>query len=424
MAQGPSGEATPSVKAPADGVGQRRAVQPTLHVGTEPLGSPTSTTEGAVLEAVFRAGRVSRAEIARVSGLSKPTVSSVIETFVAGGLVREIGQGFGQPGRPPVLYELAPTAGYVIGLDVGGTKVRGALANLVGEVIAEHQEPTSTTSAAAFVDQVHSMRRALLTKAEVPENRLEALSMGIPGIYNPVTDAVRAAYKVPALETIPFVATIGQGLSYPVLVDNDVNFAALGEQWQGTVVPDTDFVTIAVGTGIGMGAVIGGRLHRGATGSAGEIGSLPLLNPWLGTGEQVLENVAAGPGILRRLSTALADDHGPQTSLGAHSSVPDIVQAAADGDRLAVRLLDEETDLITLAVACAVLVLDPSLVVLGGGIGTNPDLVDRVRSRAGQLLPTPPDIEPSRLGNRAAMLGGIAVALDVAHGRLAARTSR
>jgi predicted NBD/HSP70 family sugar kinase len=375
-----------------------------------------------VLDTVLREGPISRARIARVTGLSKPTVSAVVETLEDCGLVEEQGRASGAVGRPATLYQANPGAGYVLAVDVGGTKIRVGLTNLNGEIIAEIAEPTDTTDSASLLEQLERLRVEVLRRARVNSDLVRAAGVGVPGVYDPEGDAVSGAPNLPFLENIRLAGEFEERLESPPVIENDVNLAALGERWRGLATGRDNFVAISIGTGIGMGVVIDGEIYRGDRGAAGEIDFLPLgvQEPYDERHREhgPFESAGSGPGIVLRLRRRL--EEGAASVLALTDGVQEIFAAAAEADALARDLVEEEARLLALGIAAVVAVLDPELVVLGGGIGSDPVLLEPIRANLARLLPQTPDVQTSALGDRAALYGAIAVGLRSARQALLA----
>lgn len=387
-----------------------------VHTG---LSLVRAINEQRVLETLLRNGPLSRARIARLTALSKPTVSSVMRGLVACGLVREQGRQSGNVGRPSTLYEVVSRAGYVFAADIGGSKVRAGIADPYGEVLVERTVPTAGKSGGALLDQLIRLYRELTPEAKLEPGHVWAAGIGIPGVYDAASDKVRSAPNLPLdMEELPVGAALTDGLGIPVEIENDVNLAAVGERWRGLARDHDNFVVISIGTGIGMGIVVGGELYRGSRGAAGEIDFLPVgADPFDGhRGHGPFEWASAGPAILRRLEDELARGEG--TSVDAARGVRGIFEAAERGDGAAVRVVEQEAQTVAMAITAVAAVLDPELVVLGGGVGSNPGLLEPVRRYVERVFPRPIQIEVSALGAAAAFHGAVAVALRAAREEL------
>ena len=201
-------------------------------------------------------GHISRAELARRSGLSKPTISSVVADLLAANLVVETGLAQSEGGRRGVLLTFNDHAGFVIGMDIGGTTARGSLATLRGSLVATLRQPTVGTSSKALMAQIEDLIVSLCDRAQVPLSQVLGATIGTPGAVDPVSSQVRYAPNLRVLETHDFATTLAARLGRPVSLHNDVNLAALGEQAAGAGRGVDTFAFVSVGTGLGFGLVI------------------------------------------------------------------------------------------------------------------------------------------------------------------------
>jgi predicted NBD/HSP70 family sugar kinase len=397
---------------------RRRAISNSTHGGgpANSNGLLRSVSEQLVLDAILEHGPVSRADVAKIVGLSKPTVSSVVSALETCGLVRVCGNAAGAVGRPAVLYEIDGRAGFVFGVDLGGTNVRVGLTDLYGVVINEVVEPTHGRDA---LRQIGRMFHNLIARTGVERELVRGGAVGLPGVFHPATGTVSAAYNVP-LEGIDVASRLRDELGIPLIIDNDVNLAAVGERWRGLASGCDNFVAMSIGTGIGMGIVINGEIYAGAEGAAGEIGFLPIgVDDPFDPDHQIhgpFESAASAPGLLAHLHELL--DDGTTSSLDDNSTLPQAFRSAASGDPIATQLVQHEGRLLALAIAAVSSILDPELVVLGGGIGANRLILPAVRRYVAGLLPRPPRVEVSALGERAALYGAIAAGLGLVRDEL------
>ncbi|MCW2641085.1 MAG: hypothetical protein JWP76_3391 [Dactylosporangium sp.] len=309
----------------------------------------------------------------------------------------------------------AGAVGYVAGVDLGGTKVRAALADLTGHIVAEDVVSTHPRGGTAVAQQIATLIRTLATQAGVEWTDIRASAVGSPGAYNPETGAIDLSPNISNLDALDIRQELIQRLGHPVILDNDVNMAAFGEQRMGSGRDHRDFVFVAVGTGIGMGIVVNGELFRGARGAAGEISYLPIGTDPFDPANQVrgaLEEAVAGATIAQRYEEAT----------GERVSVPAVFERAGAGDQHALAAIEDEARLIALAVVAVGAVLDPEAVVLGGGIGSRVEMLDPVRRWLTRLGTYAPAVKTSLLGHRAALVGAIAAARSEAIGTGSHRT--
>ena len=392
----------------------------------EPSDETASTTsllrvmnERAVFERIRQFGPVSRPQLAEATGLSKPTISLALADLERSKLVRAVGHRSGATGRAAVLYEIRPEAGYVIAVDVGRAWIRLALANLAGQVLARRTEPSQASSAPKLVTQITKRARALAAEAGVDFKRITFTCIGSPGFVDPRSGSIQLAPNLAGWGHPRVLEALGENLGPDFSVENDVKLATLGEQAKGQGKGVANFALVSIGTGIGMGIVIDGRLYHGWRGAAGEIGFLPLgdAEAAIATGVQRrgwLESVAAADGVV-----ANARPRG----MNGRVTAKRVFEAARRGEAAALEVVRIEAAHLARAVAALTSVIDPELVVLGGGIGGNGDLlIGPMEKQLGALLRLPPPrLVVSSLGDDAVVLGALATALATARERVFAR---
>jgi predicted NBD/HSP70 family sugar kinase len=366
----------------------------------------------AVLETIFRHGPITRPEIATATNLSKPTVSAAVSRLEQGGFVRAAGTRAGQRGRKPVAYVVSSRAGFVVGGDIGGSNVRVAAADLFGEPICDLKRPTAKRGSRAVGMQILEMVTEVIDQASAVHGRPLSLGISVPGIVDQTSGRVTSlAYNVAPEGFFDPLEVIRDRFDLPVLVENNVNLAAVGEKWFGLARGVSTMVFIAIGAGIGMGVIIEDELVRGAHGGAGEIGYLPLVGDPFNPRHRLhggLEDEIGAAGIV----AAFNQRRGPDDA--ECSSAHEVFELAGAGNPAARSVVDHVASRLGTAIATACAILDPELVVLGGGIGANPLLLRPVRGAAAVLVPITARIETSLLGERAALQGAIAVALHAA----------
>jgi predicted NBD/HSP70 family sugar kinase len=362
--------------------------------------------ERAVLESIRLAAPISRAEISRRAGISKPTVSIALQTLVDAGLVRESSAAPQGPHYGAVYFESVPEAALVLGLDLGARFLRGAICDLSGAVRARQDLELRSADVDEALTAVAGLRDSLVEASGLDDDLIDSAVVGVPGVVEADTGKLSLAANVEGLEGRALAEDLRERLGFPVALENDINLAALGEHWTGVARGVADFVFLSVGTGMGAGLVLEGELHRGYHGAAGEV-DFALL----GLGDDVDPSAPA----VSQLAARLAGDENRQTRLTAPFDVRAIFAAARGGDPLGRAVVEEEARRIALHIAPIAAVADVGLVVLGGGIGANGDLLlEPVRKHLGEWLPYPPRIETSSLGEAAVLTGALAVGLRAA----------
>jgi len=317
--------------------------------------------------------------------------------------------------------QLLPDGGLLLGVDLGGTKLRAALADEAGTILAEIVEPAIGGTVEAIVAQVVAVREQLAARAGRPSWAVRVAGIALPVALRPGSGLAWSTGNIRGLEGVAADAVFAQALGIPVVVENDANCAALGEGRAGAAAGESDYAVVAIGTGIGGGIVSGGRLLRGARGGAGEVAFLPVSgDPWTARSRAsgAYETVVAGPAVVARLDDALGP--GEASRLIPGSRLEALAEAAAAGDALASRLLDEEARLVALGIAAIRAVVDPALVVLSGGVGAVVGLLAPVRAHVATLCAEPPRIVTGLLGERAPLVGALHLAAAVAEERLLA----
>ena len=280
----------------------------------------------------------------------------------------------------------------MLGLDLGARFVRGALCDLAGDVRARQDIELQAPETDEAVEAIVRLRSSLTETSGLKAERIDTVVVGVPGVVERRTGVVRVVENVTGLEGRAFESELESVLGLPVRLENDTNLAALGEQWQGVARGVDDFVFLSIGTGMGAGVVVAGELHRGRHGAAGEI-DFALI---------------AFDGV---------DPSAPQvTALAGGGADPRAVFGAArEGDEAARAVVAEVARRIAVHVAPFAAVVDVELVVLGGGIGANGDLLlDPVGRHLAELLPFPPRLEVSTLGEAAVLTGALAVGVQAA----------
>lgn len=373
--------------------------------------------ERLLLAQLHRDGPSTRPDLAERSGLSKPTVATALTTLEQDGLVRVAGRRTGVRGPAAVLFEIRPDSGFVLGLDVGRNYVRGAIADITGLVLARESRAVRLTSAHNRLDALRRLAESLTKQAGITISDLAQTVVGSPGVFDERRAALTMARNLPGWEHPEIVADLAGIFGVGTLLENDVDLAALAERDHGAGRDVGTFCVVWVGTGIGMGLVIDGLLHRGAHGAAGEIAFLPVAEGEIGRrdvrahGE--LEAVASAAAVVRA-----ARDAGLSNPVSARR----VFAAAADGDRRAVGIVRREARLVAKAVASVVAVVDPELVILGGGIGQAPGFADAVVAELRAMSPVVLRLQASELGDGAVVDGAVASAVDLAWQRVLARS--
>jgi glucokinase len=340
------------------------------------------------------------------------------------GLVEPMGAGSSNGGRPPQLIRFNSKLGYVIGADIGTSIVRAALADLDGTVIEEWVAGTNSNSTpkrvtALLLDCI----RNLPSRHKIPMDKILALAAGVPGITNARSGTVLSA---PILTSgwgdVCLRQILETETGIPAVIENDVNLAAVGESWCGIARGVKDFVFLTVGTGVGAGIFVDGHLYHGSDWTAGEIGYLYVP----GTEEAPL--AIHRPGSLESIIGARAIERSWQKLCGANhragrrlprvTSAADIFDLAAKGENQAAAILQRTARILADAITNVCLILNSSLVVLGGRVGSHPALFEATRRIVDRNEFCRPRLALSALSRKAPLYGAVCLALNAAAARI------
>jgi predicted NBD/HSP70 family sugar kinase len=368
--------------------------------------------ERLLLDRLRETGSASRVELARVTGLSKPTVSAALAGMVEAGLAHVVGEVAGRPGPVTTLYDVNAAAAHVLGIDIGREWIRVAVADLRGEFLGRRDGRNSAHTAAELVRRARGLAHKAVAEAGVDWTSITCAVIGSPGVFDPVSGRVEFAPNLPGWGEPGLVDRLRDALAVRVDLENDVNLAAVGEHAYGEGKGKDHFVLVSIGTGVGMGIVVNGQLYTGARGAAGEVSYVPSAEADAVANDEVLahgptETAVAAFGIARA-----AQDLGL-----SFTTAKEVFAAAAEGDHAALALVEAEGRRIAGLVVAVAAVLDPEVIVLSGGVGRNVDLLGAPMSaRIAELGPLRPTVASSALGETGVLHGAIARAVDQAWG--------
>jgi predicted NBD/HSP70 family sugar kinase len=360
--------------------------------------------ERTVLETIRSGGPISRAEISRRAGISKPTVSIALQSLLDAGLVQSAEPEGDGPRYGATFFEPVAEAAGVLGLDLGARFLRGGVCDLSGEVRARRDVELAGADPKRVFDAAAELTEHLVEESGLPAEHVRSAVVGVPGVVDPASGRISLAENAHGLDGLEVGAELERELDLVVDIENDVNLAALGERWRGVASDRDDFAFLSIGTGLGAGLVLRGELHRGHHGAAGEVD--------YAFGEGIEREVDPCAAALLDFVRAEAVNGRHATALSEPFAVPEVFASARDGDSLARAVVAEEARRIALHIAPIAAVADIGLVVIGGGIGANGDLLlEPVRAELGARLPYPPRVEVSALGDAAVLSGALSVGL-------------
>lgn len=393
-----------------------------------------------VLNCVREYGPIARVKIAQRTGLSRTTVSSIIDALLQEGFVREGDLLSAAPagGRRAIPVHFNADAGRIIGIDVGRSHLTMLITNLAAEVIAQRSGPFDTERGPEvclplLIAEVH----AFVEASGVPWNHVVGMGLGIPGPLDSELHRLSAPPGMPGWDGIDVWQTLQQEFNVPLYLDNDANMGALSESRYGAGRGSAYLAYVKIGTGIGAGLIMNGRIYRGNTGSAGELGHVTIDEdgPLCNCGNHgCLETLAAVRAIVKDACQglslarirALEDGHPgaakPSVLAGrAEVDIADVIQAAQNGDLASLAALERAGERIGVALAGLINLFNPSSIVIGGGVARAGELLLAPIRRAASASSLPAAWKGTRillgeLDNSAVALGAVSLVIDAAFG--------
>ncbi len=362
----------------------------------------------AVLDYLRLSKTASKTELAAQLRISKPTVMRIVDELSADGFVTLLDEKEKGLRRSREMLALDTQHNLVIGVDLGGSHISGVVADIGGSILWRKRASQTWTNAESNFQVLVDFLKELETQANVFSARVLGMAVGVPGIIESKQGLVKIAPSL-SWNDFPLMQKLRNHFSLPILIENDVNLAVLGENWFGCGVGIDNLVMVAIGTGIGAGIILDGNLYRGARDSSGEIGYLlpgldALDHQYPGFG--ALESLASCKGIADRAFKQLSeqDVQGSITTIDAK----DVFEAARQGQEWALQNVRETVDYLSLAIANLSVCFDPELIIIGGGIVDSLDLlIEPIQKRLQNVIPVTPRIAPSKLKDDAPLLGAV-----------------
>ena len=342
-----------------------------------------------LLRLIWRERCISRAEIARQTGLARSTVSEIVGGLLETGLVAEAGTGKSRGGRRPILLEFQDNACQILGVDIGAAHVAVALTDLRGRVLTWHesQHPVRTDP-----EGTRELVKKLCTESLAStdgKKRLIGIGVAMPSPVDPLHSELLSERVLPEWRGTSGLENLKKKFNVNVLIDNDANLGALAERWWGAGRNTDNFIYIKVATGIGAGLILGGEIYRGSTGVAGEIGHIPVdpEGKLCVCGlKGCLVTFAGAYALEDRARELLSSDHSDSILAGKDPNITAIEDAALAGDRLALQLVEEATGNLGIVVAGLLNLMNPGMIVIGGSLARLGDLIlEPLRRTCNQL---------------------------------------
>ncbi|MBO0959595.1 ROK family transcriptional regulator [Neobacillus sp. MM2021_6] len=375
-----------------------------------------------ILQCILEHAPISRAEIAGKMKISKPTVSLLVDELIQEKWIFEkgIGESTSQGGRRPIHLYFNEKAAYIIGTDIGGTKVKIVISDLNGNIVASSSFQTEQYLNTGLLKKMAKEISVMIQRNDIDSQKILGMGVGVPGI----TEATGIVVEAPSLNWIryPFIKEAERHFSFPIYVDNDVNVAALGEQWLGNAKQKENVLFIAIGTGIGSGIIIHNQLYRGSANAAGEMGYMvtdknnmknefqPIFHRY-----GYLESIAGGKAMGDKLTKLVQQD--PNHSLYEQAKSERLTgemafTLAKKGDEIALKVVEGAIEHIAYGIINAASLLNPEVIILGGGVLKSSEfIIPKLRKIVDHYLPSSVQLKTSQLGDNAGVLGAVSLFL-------------
>lgn len=388
---------------------------------TIPIGRPSvlrHTNAHGILKLLRECGSCSRADLVRASGLSAPTVTNVVKDLLSENLVEPLGEGESSGGRPPDMIRFKAERGCLLAVEITAENITLLLTDLNGSELDSQKIPLHNrrTTPEAICGYIGEELKGVLRRQKKTREQLLIAVAGVPAITNVDEGSVLSISTLEGWRSVPLRSMLSKVANCMVIVENDMNLAALGERYCGAAQAEKDFIFIHIGTNVGAGIFLGGRIHHGSQWSAGEIAylRLPSISRRQPTIHEFgeLETVLTSSGILKSWH-----EEGGKTTLGGRKiDAIGILNLAQAGDGRAEKIVLHRAEIVADIIVNLSLILNPGLILLGGEVGSHPVLIDFVRKQLEGDEFAVTKVSPSSPGDRAVLWGAIALALDAVPG--------
>ena len=382
----------------------------------------TLSLKDSILRLIWREHQISRAEISRLMNLSRSTVTEIIRELLHTGFVAEVGIGESNGGRKPILLEFQDDAKVILGIDIGATHVSVALTNLRGKLLlwkekkfAVREDPDGT------LQLIEELCSECLSTFKLESSMLLSIGVSVPSPVDPIRPEYLSETIIPAWHGKSGLEKLREKYGVPVYVDNDANLGALAEHWWGVGKNVNDLIFVKISNGIGAGYIMGGKLYRGSKGIAGEMSHMPIdpNGRLCGCGLRgCLATVVSAWALQERVKT-LANLYPNSSLLNSSLSIIDIEDAALAGDPLAVQVVLEAANYLTIAVTSLVNLMNPDMIIIGGSLSRLGDLVlkpiqDKMDETALVSKLSKTQLRISMLGSKGIAIGAATLAIEQA----------
>jgi glucokinase len=394
-----------------------------------PLGRPSelrNVNAQRVLKLLREAGACSRADLMRASGLSAPTITNIVGDLRTAGLIEDVGEGESSGGRPPDMIRFHAQHGCLLAMEITTTGLAFLLSDLDGNTVGTHDATFrgGRTSPAAVCGHAAECIRALLRTHRRKLSELLILVASVPAVVDVEQGVVESSSVLEGWRSVPLRAMLAQHLACTILIENDTNLAALGERYKGAAQSVRDFVLVTIGERVGSALMLNGTIHHGCRWSAGEIASLRLPHAarrsLTGNENVEMEEFVTERGLERRSAECAT----ARKSAKVRPTAVAILDQALAGEPCAARLIEDSAAILVDVIINLSVILNPSLLVLGGTVGSHPAILAAVERQLRGSEFALPSVVPEALGSAGKLHGGIALAAEILPALLVDRLGR
>jgi len=365
-----------------------------------------SINAGLVLRTIEKSDSISRADVGKIVGLTPPTISTIVKDLIERDIVQEIGKGASSGGKKPIMLKINSKAAYMIAVDLGGENgIRVALMDLSYHIIKEKCGPKiESLNGKKFKNALSVILTDFIREIDIPSEKILSICIGVPGIVDFKSKKIIAApclnWEI-SLEDLDL-----REIGISITIENDVNLMALGEKTKGIAQKIKNFVFVGERTGIGAGIIINRKLYKGANNAAGEVGYL-LIDP------KYAPKSTRDHGCLEKLASYKVIVEKAREKMGKNIRVMDVYKTAAEGDSVALGIVKEALKFLAYGIGNISCVLDPELVIIGGGISILPPrFLEEIKINIKGIIPFVPKIEFSKLGEDGVLIGAAVKVLE------------
>jgi len=370
----------------------------------------------AIVHLIKEKGPLSRVEIAQQLGISQPAVSNNVNALLKSGLIEEVGTDESQMGRKPVLLKFNSTFGFVLGVNIGEYIIQCAIADMEGKLIDFIEVPTiPEKSGEKILNQLITIIKQVLDRNNIAAEKVLAAGIGSPGIKSPNTKGNVLAPFIDAWDQIDLEGELSMVFPFSIIIENDVDMDIIGERWKGAGQKYEDMLYLKLGDGVAARFTINGELYRGKNLAAGEIGFMVIGKEYLQDSfhsQGALEQLICNDAIVKRYKEVWQGEYGKPIDCD-DINIVQILKMWDEGENIAQIVMKEMQLYIAMVLINIIALLNPEAIILGGQLSKASDkFIESINDILSRNVPFVPDVLLAQLGEKAGIIGAVAVALE------------